>query len=375
DQDCQSEYCEDGRCADADEKDSDGDGMPDWYEEKYGLDPNDPSDASQDANNDGMLNLQKYEYRKLSKSDTPLNPHKSDYDEDGVDDLKEIKDNTDATDSSDFKKAKWWSILLFIFAFIIVGGALGYFGYTRYMVKQKKTSKPGMPPMNPQALHGLQMSRGIPGQQAPSPGGPFHPTMMPKMRHRMTLREKLKDALKNKVIESRKESISKEHGILTSAFDDEKRPQNQDIDVGVLHSRLQNIKEKIKKSGIDSDEQAINNKGHRDDATPAEPESPMDAIKSFISKPVKEITEGSVEALKKINTKKEPETAYQKIEKLHGESHPDMPHSDKSLDSLSDIIHGTTKKIEKNPNKTSSQKAVMDKLKRMEKKKKGAKKE
>jgi hypothetical protein len=40
--------------------DSDGDGMPDWWEKKYGLDPNDPSDASKDKDGDGYTNLEEY---------------------------------------------------------------------------------------------------------------------------------------------------------------------------------------------------------------------------------------------------------------------------------------------------------------------------
>lgn len=41
-------------------EDSDGDGMPDWWEVKYGLDPNDPSDANGDLNGSGYTNLEEY---------------------------------------------------------------------------------------------------------------------------------------------------------------------------------------------------------------------------------------------------------------------------------------------------------------------------
>ena len=42
------------------EKDSDGDGIPDWWEKKYGLNPEDPADAEEDPDGDGLPNL--YEY-------------------------------------------------------------------------------------------------------------------------------------------------------------------------------------------------------------------------------------------------------------------------------------------------------------------------
>lgn len=41
-------------------KDTDGDGIPDAWEIKYGLDPNDPSDAVKDMNGDGYTNIEKF---------------------------------------------------------------------------------------------------------------------------------------------------------------------------------------------------------------------------------------------------------------------------------------------------------------------------
>lgn len=41
-------------------KDSDNDGIPDAWEIKYGLNPNDPSDANGDLNGDGYTNIEKY---------------------------------------------------------------------------------------------------------------------------------------------------------------------------------------------------------------------------------------------------------------------------------------------------------------------------
>src|SRR5262249_6215421 len=42
------------------EADSDGDGMPDSWEKRYSLDPNDPSDAARDRDGDGYMNLEEY---------------------------------------------------------------------------------------------------------------------------------------------------------------------------------------------------------------------------------------------------------------------------------------------------------------------------
>lgn len=66
--------------------DSDGDGIPDWWEMQHGLNPHDASDAGQ-LSSDGLLtNLQKYRQG--------LNPATADSDGDGVPDSVEIANGT-----------------------------------------------------------------------------------------------------------------------------------------------------------------------------------------------------------------------------------------------------------------------------------------
>jgi len=71
--------------------DSDGDGLPDNYEEQHAfLNPNDASDANSDQDGDGVTNLQEYQ----ADSD----PTKEDTDRDGLSDKYELDNDLDPTD-------------------------------------------------------------------------------------------------------------------------------------------------------------------------------------------------------------------------------------------------------------------------------------
>lgn len=73
-------------CRQISNPDSDSDGLPDWWEEKYGFDFLSPADAVLDSDNDGLDNLSEFA--------AGSNPHQPDTDSDGMPDAWEAKNGT-----------------------------------------------------------------------------------------------------------------------------------------------------------------------------------------------------------------------------------------------------------------------------------------
>jgi RHS repeat-associated protein len=73
--------------------DTDGDQMPDGWETLYGLNPNDPGDANQDPDNDGLTNLEEYNHN--------TDPTRRDTDGDGFSDGDEVRAGTDPLNIDD----------------------------------------------------------------------------------------------------------------------------------------------------------------------------------------------------------------------------------------------------------------------------------
>ncbi len=105
-------------------KDSDGDGLPDMWEGAFGLDPNDPANTNQDPDGDGLTNTDEFEH-----GTSPTNP---DTDGDHVSDGDELEAGTDPTDpenriqppsSQDEDKSHcnfWFLLIIIIFLIIII---------------------------------------------------------------------------------------------------------------------------------------------------------------------------------------------------------------------------------------------------------------
>jgi DNA-binding MarR family transcriptional regulator len=107
------------------QEDTDGDGMPDEWEDTHGLNSTNSTDAEEDPDSDGLTNSQEY--------DNGTDPHNPDSDYDGYNDGWEVRNNTDPNDDESPRKTAedkgdaddsdysfCFLGLIFIIAFIVV---------------------------------------------------------------------------------------------------------------------------------------------------------------------------------------------------------------------------------------------------------------
>ncbi|MBN2454420.1 thrombospondin type 3 repeat-containing protein [Candidatus Woesearchaeota archaeon] len=145
----QADVDDDG-IGDACDKDNDNDRIDDSWELEYGLDPEDPNDAEEDPDDDGLINHYEFVYG--------TNPFEEDTDGDGHSDAKEVDKESDPLDPDSTPSGGFGFILIILI--ILILGVVGFFGYRYY----KKTLN-SLPPPKKQA----QQAAARPQPKKPQP--------------------------------------------------------------------------------------------------------------------------------------------------------------------------------------------------------------
>ena len=234
---CMSSVCKKGglegeACSVNGLPDSDCDGMPDQWEIDHGLNPNDPSDANQDPDKDGLTNREEFDTQKTFQTST--DPNKADTDGDGFSDKEEIDKGTNPVDPKSFPKSNTGKIIMFIAGILVL---ISGFSYLAYRVVTKREENFEVP---------TQLSREVPKttpQQQKIPSRQSQDDV--RLREMLKQREKEKEVSRQKLFEAFSESKPKQESKVSL-----KKPEQKPQEIKKPSGKIKisrNPSEKIKK--------------------------------------------------------------------------------------------------------------------------------
>ncbi|MBW3012861.1 hypothetical protein KY340_01530 [Candidatus Woesearchaeota archaeon] len=164
--------------------DFDEDGMPNRWEEQYGLNKVNSADAGMDNDNDGLKNIDEFKYK--------TNPLKEDTDGDGYSDYDELfkyDKKYDPTDPESKPPSKLLFYLVLVIILVVIG-FIAYYGYNILYVKRKEAAA-AQKAEEQRRLREEAMKKAVP---PPKPAAkPEAPVIVPKPKKLSPLEKRILD--------------------------------------------------------------------------------------------------------------------------------------------------------------------------------------